>query len=185
MGWDTMKRIPNILTISRIFLSILLLFITTNWFLFMPSYVDISWRNYFACLIFCIASITDFFDGFIARKFNVTSAFGEVFDPLADKMLILSAFISLLVLNRANEWAIFIILSREFFITGLRVVAASFNTNIAASHLGKYKTGFQILAIAFLLADFFPGGEVLLWIAVFVTLYSGLDYSIKYYKAVK
>lgn len=180
-----MKKIPNILTISRILLSILLLFIATSWSSFVPNFVDISWRNYFVCLVFCIASITDFFDGFIARKFNVTSAFGEVFDPLADKMLILSAFISLLLLSRANEWAVFIILCREFFITGLRVVAASQNAIIAASQLGKYKTGFQILAIAFLLADFFPGGEILLWIAVFVTLFSGLDYTIKYYKAIK
>ena len=122
---------------------------------------------------------------YIAREFNSGSVFGEVFDPLADKMLILGAFIGLLYLERANAWAVFIILAREFYITGLRVVVANSRQNIAASSLGKYKTGFQILAIAFLLANIFPGGVLLLWIAVFVTLYSGLDYTLKYYKALK
>ncbi len=179
-----MKHIPNILTLSRILLAVLLLVVMLHWDIIAPSYVHISWRDYCACLIFCIASITDFFDGYIARQFNLGSTFGEVFDPLADKMLILGAFIGLLLLDRANAWAVFIILSREFYITGLRVVAANLKQNVAASSLGKYKTGFQILAIAFLLANFFPGGTLFLWIAVFVTLYSGLDYTFKYYKAV-
>ena len=180
-----MKNIPNILTISRIILAVMLLVVLLHWEAFAPSFVHISWRDFFACLIFCVASITDFFDGYIARKFDLGSTFGEVFDPLADKMLILAGFIGLLELDRANAWAVFIILSREFYITGLRVVAVSFKQNVAASPLGKYKTGFQILAIAFLLANFFPGGTLFLWIAVFVTLYSGLDYTIKYYKAIK
>ena len=153
-----MRHIPNILTCSRILLAVLLLVVMLHWEYIVPAWVDISWRNYFTCLIFCIASITDFFDGYIARQFDLTSAFGEVFDPLADKMLILGAFLGLLLLDRANAWAVFIILSREFYITGLRVVAANLKQNIAASTLGKYKTGLQILAIAFLLADFFPGG---------------------------
>ncbi|PAF50728.1 CDP-diacylglycerol--glycerol-3-phosphate 3-phosphatidyltransferase [Helicobacter sp. 13S00401-1] len=180
-----MRNIPNILTVSRMILAILLLALILHWNSFVPSYVDKTWLNYFSCLIFCIASITDFFDGYIARRFNLKTAFGEVFDPLADKMLILAAFVGLLYLHRANTWAIFIILSREFFITGLRVVAAMGKEKVAASNLGKYKTGFQILAIAFLLADYFPGGNILLWIAVIITLYSGLDYAIKYYKALK
>ena len=188
--------------------------------LLLPDWVDKSWVNYFACLIFCIASITDFFDGYIARNFKLESTFGAVFDPLADKMLILSAFIGLLLVGKANAWAVFIILSREFFITGLRVVVASAKSNrhnkhsdfakthtkdsnenstqhsqdskdsskagehIKASNLGKYKTGVQITAIAFLLAGIFPGGEVLLWLATFITVYSGADYTIKYYKAI-
>ncbi len=180
-----MRHIPNILTISRIILAVLLLIVLLHWHYIVPSWVHISWRDYFACLIFCVASITDFFDGYIAREFNSGSVFGEVFDPLADKMLILGAFIGLLYLERANAWAVFIILAREFYITGLRVVVANSRQNIAASSLGKYKTGFQILAIAFLLANIFPGGVLLLWIAVFVTLYSGLDYTLKYYKALK
>lgn len=180
-----MRHVPNILSISRIILAILLLFVVLHYELIFPAYMDFSWVNYFACLIFCIASLTDFFDGYIAREYNFKSLFGEVFDPLADKMLILSAFIALLVLERANAWAVFLILSREFFITGLRVVVASSGKSVAASQAGKYKTGAQIAAIAFLLADFFPGGEALLWFATFLTLYSGFEYTIKYYKTLK
>lgn len=203
---NLMKSLPNFLTISRIFLSVFLLFFLLHSDLLLPAWVDKSWVNYFACLIFCIASITDFFDGYIARNFKLESTFGAVFDPLADKMLILSAFIGLLLVGKANAWAVFIILSREFFITGLRVVVASAKSNsdfaknpspnstkdsknsskagehIKASNLGKYKTGVQITAIAFLLAGIFPGGEVLLWLATFITVYSGADYTIKYYK---
>ncbi len=178
-----MKKLPNILTIFRILLAIFLLFFLLHSDLLLPEWVDNSWVNYFTCLIFCLASLTDFFDGYIARNYGVESVFGEVFDPLADKMLILSAFIGLLLVERANAWAVFIILSREFFITGLRVVVASSGKSIAASYLGKYKTGVQIAAIAFLLADFFPGGTLLLWIATLITLYSGIDYSVKYYKS--
>lgn len=122
----------------------------------LPDYVDKSWVNYLTCLIFCIASFTDFFDGYIARRYNFHSRFGEVFDPLADKMLILSAFIALLILDRTSPWAVFLILSREFFITGLRVMVAGSGTSVAASRSGKYKTGAQITAIAFYWQIFSP-----------------------------
>lgn len=180
-----MKHLPNILSISRIFLAVLLLFVCLHADVILPPFVDKSWANYLACLIFCIASFTDFFDGYIAREYKVKSKFGEVFDPLADKMLILSAFIALLMLDRASPWAVFLILSREFFITGLRIVVATSGGSVAASSSGKYKTGAQIAAIAFLLLDFFPGGEVLLWFAVALTLYSGADYTIKYIKNIE
>lgn len=183
LKYTIMRNIPNILTIIRIFLTILMLIIIIYGMNTIPAWMHYSWINYLACLIFCIASLTDFFDGYIARQYNVRSRFGEVFDPLADKMLILGAFIGLLVLDKANPWAIFLILSREFFITGLRVIAASDGRNIAASNLGKYKTGFQIGAIAFLLADLFPGGTILLWCATIVTIYSGYDYTKQYYKS--
>lgn len=177
-----MKHVPNFLSISRIVLAILLLFVALHHDMLFPAYVDKSWVNYLTCLIFCVASLTDFFDGYIAREYHLNSRFGEVFDPLADKMLILSAFIALLILDRASPWAAFLILSREFFITGLRVMVAGSGVSVAASKSGKYKTGAQIAAIAFLFADFFPGGEALLWIAVVLTLYSGADYTIKYVK---
>lgn len=180
-----MRHLPNILSISRIFLAILLLAVALHYDALLPSYVDKSWVNYLLCLIFCIASLTDFFDGYIAREYHLGSTFGEVFDPLADKMLILSAFIVLLILERASAWAVFLILSREFFITGLRVMAAGSGSSVAASTSGKYKTGMQIAAIAFLLADFFSGGEILLWLAVILTLYSGADYTLNYYKSLK
>ena len=178
-----MKHLPNILSISRIFLAILLLFVALHYDSILPDCVHRSWVNYLTCLIFCIASLTDFFDGYIAREYHLHSRFGEVFDPLADKMLILSAFIALLMLDRASPWAVFLILSREFFITGLRVMVAGSGASVAASNTGKYKTGAQITAIAFLLADFFPGGEGLEGIAVALTLYSGADYTLKYMKS--
>lgn len=178
------KYLPNMLTIFRILLTILMLIIIIHGKQIFPLWIHYSWINYLACLIFCIASLTDFYDGYIARQYNVRTKFGEVFDPLADKMLILGGFIGLLILDRANPWAIFLILSREFFITGIRVIAAGNGENIAASNLGKYKTGLQIAAISLLLADLFPGGKFLLWCAVIVTIYSGFDYTKKYYKSV-
>ena len=170
-----MKNAPNLLSFSRIFLSfVLLAFVLYRDSLF-PN-IDPSYRDYFTCLIFIIASITDFFDGFIAREYHITTTFGEVFDPLADKMLMLSAFLGLLILSRADVWAVFLILSREFFITGLRVVAVSKGKNIAASSLGKTKTTLQISAIGFLLMNEIWFGTILLWLAVAGTLYSGYDY---------
>lgn len=177
------QKIPNILTFARILLTFFMLWLITHAASALPEGIHPSWMNYLTCLVFCIASWTDFFDGYIARTYDVKSRFGEIFDPLADKMLILGGFIGLLVLERANPWAVFLILSREFFITGLRVIAASDGKNVAASNLGKYKTGFQIAAIAFLLADLFPGGTALLWCAVIVTLVSGFDYTRQYYRA--
>ncbi|WP_181566340.1 CDP-diacylglycerol--glycerol-3-phosphate 3-phosphatidyltransferase [Helicobacter monodelphidis] len=176
-----MRNIPNILTFSRIVFSFLLLGVVLYGEFLLPPPIHPSWRDYFACLIFILASITDFFDGFIAREHQITTTFGEVFDPLADKMLILSAFLALLILKRADVWAIFLILSREFFITGLRVVAISKGISVAASNLGKYKTTLQIGAIGFLLMEYMQIGTVLLWLAVLVTLYSGYDYLKRYW----
>lgn len=172
--WN-IQKLPNLLTILRIFLSFLLLCIILYGESIFSLAVHPTWINYFACLTFCIASITDFFDGFIAREYGVISSFGEIFDPLADKLLMLAAFIGLLVLERANVWAVFLILTREFFITGLRIVAATDGVNVQASKLGKYKTGLQITAVAFLLMDY-SFAPATLWLAVVLTLYSGYDY---------
>ncbi|TLE16212.1 CDP-diacylglycerol--glycerol-3-phosphate 3-phosphatidyltransferase [Helicobacter apodemus] len=172
--WN-IQKLPNILTILRIFFAFLLLCIMLYGQCLLPPPIHPTWINYFACLVFCIASITDFFDGFIAREYEVTSSFGEIFDPLADKLLMLAAFIGLLVLGRADVWAVFLILVREFFITGLRVVAATNGIKVIASNLGKYKTGLQITAVAFLLMDY-SFAPATLWLAVILTLYSGYDY---------
>ena len=177
-----LESLPNILTTLRIVLSFLLLALILYGACILPPPIHPTWINYFACLVFCVASITDFFDGFIARTFNVSSVFGEIFDPLADKLLMLAALIGLLVWNRADVWAVFLILSREFFITGLRVVAASKGIKVAASNLGKYKTGLQITAIAFLFMDY-SFANATLWLAVALTLYSGFDYVRMYVKA--
>ena len=176
-----LKALPNILTTLRIGFAFLLLAILLYGRDWLPDSIHPTWINYLACLVFCLASITDFFDGFIARNFQVTSVFGEIFDPLADKLLMLSAFIGLLILNRADAWAVFLILGREFFITGLRVIAASKGLKVDASNLGKYKTGFKITAIAFLLMDY-SFANATLWLAVIITLYSGYDYAKAYTK---
>jgi CDP-diacylglycerol--glycerol-3-phosphate 3-phosphatidyltransferase len=109
---------------------------------------------------------------------------GAILDPLADKMLTLAAFMGLLMMDRASPWAIYLILTREFFITGLRVMAVGEGHNIAASMAGKTKTVFQMIAIGFLMMDW-PLATPLLWFAVGLTLYSGLEYILGYTKSSK
>ena len=167
-----LQDVPNILAFVRIFLAFLmyLFLVNRNVFSIHPSWID-----YFAALIFVVASITDFFDGYIARNFEATSKLGEILDPLADKMLTLGAFLGLLYLHRANAWAVYLILIREFFITGLRVAMAAEGLSVKASFAGKVKTVSQMGAIGFLLMNW-PCANCLLWIAVALTLYSGADY---------
>lgn len=178
-----MLNLPNILAILRVALAPLffyLLLLTGD----KINGLHLSWINYFAALIFVIASITDFFDGFIARNWNQKTTFGAIIDPLADKMLTLAGFLGLMMIDRANPWAIYLILIREFFITGFRVFMVSEGVNIAASVTGKIKTVFQMIAIGFLTMQWF-GGDILLWIAVGLTLYSGFEYVFAYIKQTK
>ena len=176
-------NLPNLLAFFRILLAPLMFFMLVN----APeifTQIHISWINYFAALIFVIASVTDFFDGFIARSWDQKTKLGAILDPLADKMLILAAFLGLMMLGRASAWAVYLILVREFFITGFRVVMASDGVEVAASMAGKVKTVSQMFAVGFLLMSW-PGGEFLLWIAVVLTLYSGFEYIFAYVKAMK
>ena len=150
------------------------------WIILNPQFFtqhgfDISWNYYFASLLFVLASVTDFFDGFIAREWNQMTMLGAILDPLADKMLTLAAFLGLMVMGDASPWAIYIIIVRELFITGLRTVAVSENISVKASWAGKVKTVGQMIAIGFLLMHW-PFGTALLWFAVFLTLYSGAEY---------
>ncbi|HJE02668.1 CDP-diacylglycerol--glycerol-3-phosphate 3-phosphatidyltransferase [Aliarcobacter thereius] len=175
-------NLPNSLALFRIALAPLLL-----WFLIdraNPLFENWhpSWFDYFAGLIFIIASVTDFFDGFIARAWNQMSKLGGILDPLADKMLVLSGFLGLMVLDRASAWAVFLILSREFFITGLRVVAVAENKNVASTMAGKIKTVVQMFAIGFLIMNW-PYATAILWLAVVLTIYSGFEYTRDYFKA--
>ena len=128
-----------------------------------------------------MASITDFFDGYVARTFDQITTLGKILDPLADKMLTLAGFLGLMMLDRASEWAIFLIITRELFITGLRVSAVSQGLDIAASWMGKVKTVVQMVAIGFLLMEW-PGATLLLWTAVALTLYSGYEYVRDFFK---
>ena len=173
-------NLPNILALFRIALAPLML-----WFLVDRDNAIFatwhpSWLDYFAGLIFVIASVTDFFDGFIARSWDQMTKLGAILDPLADKMLILAGFLGLMVIDRASAWAVFLILSREFFITGLRVVAVSEGKNVASTMAGKVKTVVQMIAIGFLILNW-PFGTELLWAAVALTLYSGYEYIRDYF----
>ena len=174
-----LKNVPNILAFIRVLMAFLMYLFLINRDIFS---IHPSWLDYFAALIFVLASITDFFDGYIARNFDATSKLGEILDPLADKMLILGAFLGLLYLHRANAWAIYLILVREFFITALRIAMVQENLSVKASFAGKVKTVSQMIAIGFLLMDW-PFANVLLWIAVVLTLYSGFEYAKVYVKA--
>ena len=171
-------NLPNILASFRILLAPLMLFFLVYQDIFSW---DKSWYNYFAGLIFVLASITDFFDGYIARKWNQMTKLGAILDPLADKMLMLAGFMGLVYLGRADVFAVFLILSREFFITGLRVAAVSEGKSVASTMSGKVKTVVQMIAIGFLIMQW-PFGTELLWFSVALTLYSGYEYVREYLK---
>jgi CDP-diacylglycerol---glycerol-3-phosphate 3-phosphatidyltransferase len=143
--------------------------------LFTDNGFHITWNYYFASLLFVIASATDFFDGYIAREWKQSTMLGAILDPLADKMLTLAAFLGLMMIGEASAWAIYIIIVRELFITGIRTVAVSEGLNVQASMAGKIKTVLQMIAIGFLLMHW-PFASELLWLAVAITVYSGLEY---------
>jgi CDP-diacylglycerol--glycerol-3-phosphate 3-phosphatidyltransferase len=174
-------NIPNILAFIRLLLAPVMFLFLVNQDAAIFQDIHKSWLNYFAAFIFVVASATDFFDGYVARTFNQITTLGKILDPLADKMLTLAGFLGLMMLGSASPWAIFLILTRELFITGLRVSAVSQGLDIAASWMGKVKTVVQMIAIGFLLMEW-PGGELLLWIAVALTLYSGYEYVRDFFK---
>lgn len=176
-----MMNLPNMLASMRIGLAPLMFIILVNRDLPIFEGIHASWLDYFAALIFVIASATDFFDGYIARHWNQKTQLGAILDPLADKMLTLAAFLGLMMMDRANAWAIYLILTREFFITGLRVAAMGEGKNIAASMAGKVKTVLQMIAIGFLMMNW-PFAQLLLWVSVALTMYSGYEYVIGYTK---
>ncbi|OIP54553.1 MAG: CDP-diacylglycerol--glycerol-3-phosphate 3-phosphatidyltransferase [Helicobacteraceae bacterium CG2_30_36_10] len=170
-----MLNLPNTLASLRILLAPLMFWIILNPQLFTDNGLHITWNYYAASLLFVLASATDFFDGYIAREWNQTTLLGAILDPLADKMLTLAAFLGLMMIEEASAWAIYIIIVRELFITGIRTIAVSEGISVKASMAGKVKTVAQMIAIGFLLMRW-PLGEELLWFAVALTLYSGLEY---------
>jgi len=168
-------NVPNILASIRLLMAPLMFFFLVDRDASIFAGIHYSWLDYGAAFIFVLASVTDFFDGYIARTFNQITTLGAILDPLADKMLTLAGFLGLMMLDRASPWAIYLILTRELFITGLRVSAMSRGMDISASWMGKVKTVVQMIAIGFLLMEW-EGGEALLWLAVVLTLYSGYEY---------
>ena len=142
--------------------------------------------NIWALAVFIVASFTDFLDGYLARKMGLVTDYGKIMDPLADKLLVASAFVCMVETGTVPAWMVIIILAREFAITGLRAVTAGNGTVIAAGKSGKTKTVTQMLAIIFLLTDNwpfslinFPFAYIMLWIALIMTLYSGIEYIFK------
>jgi CDP-diacylglycerol--glycerol-3-phosphate 3-phosphatidyltransferase len=168
----------------RVILAPLMVWIIVNKEYFIENGFHESWVAYFAGLIFVLASVTDFFDGFIAREWNQSSQLGAILDPLADKMLVIGAFLGLMVTGIVSIWIIYIILIRELFISGLRINAISIGVDISASLSGKLKTVVQMIAIGFLLMDWKFADEIL-WFALFLTIYSAIEYILEYIKALK
>jgi len=177
-------NIPNLLAFIRLLLAPVMFFFLVNQDAEIFNGIHPSWINYTAAFIFVVASATDFFDGYIARTFDQITTMGKILDPLADKMLTLAGFLGLMILGTASSWAVFLIITRELFITGLRVSAVAEGLEISASWMGKVKTVVQMIAIGFLLMGWY-GGEIILWIAVALTLYSGYEYVRDFFKKVQ
>lgn len=185
-------NLPNILTLGRIaavpLLVVLLLF---------PGRDACFW----AAAIFSLAAVTDWLDGWLARRWQVVTVLGKFLDPLADKLIVMAALIMLIPHGRVPAWAVFIILAREIVVTGLRSIASSEGVVIAASDLGKYKTIFQMVAIIGLLlhydyywlfglrwelfhVDMHNVGIFYFWVAFVLTVWSGGDYLFKFFKVI-
>jgi len=167
-------NLPNKLTMLRV---IMIPFFIV--FLLVPITPYDKW---IALAIFIIASLTDLLDGKIARKYNLVTNFGKFMDPLADKLLVCSALICLIELNKIPAWMVIIIIAREFIISGFRLVASDNGVVIAASYWGKFKTTFQMIAVCLLIADIEAINlltQVILWIAVILTVVSLIDYLVK------
>ena len=148
--------------------------------------------TFIAALLFSAAAITDYLDGYFARTRGLVTNFGKIMDPVADKLLASSAFIMLSSLGWVPGWIVCIIIGREIAVTGLRNFVVENREDIAASSLGKYKTGFQIAAIIPLLfhypyfgVNFHAIGTLFLWAALVLTVWSGVDYFIKFKKYLK
>lgn len=183
-------NLPNALTLTRIAAVPVVLAL-----LLFESRANCFW----AAVVFSVAAITDWLDGYLARKWQVETVLGKFLDPLADKLIVMVALIMLIPLDRVPAWAVFIILAREMLVTGLRSIASSEGIVIAASPLGKYKTIFQMIAIIGLLLHyryywffgleldiFYPSmhnaGIVFFYAAFVLTVWSGGDYLVKFFR---
>ena len=147
---------------------------------------QIPFANILALIIFLVAAITDFIDGYIARKYNMITDFGKFMDPLADKLLVTAALLMLLENTLISGWVVFVILAREFIVTGFRTIAASKGVVIAAGWLGKIKTVVQFIMISTLLLLNYPFellnlpvDQIFVALAVILTLASGGEYIYK------
>ena len=167
-------NLPNKLTVLRV---IMVPFFVA--FMLYPLMGDAS--KYVALVLFCIASFTDFLDGYLARKNNLVTNFGKFMDPLADKLLVCSALICLSSTGQLATWIVLVIIAREFIISGFRLVASDNGIVIAASYWGKFKTVSHMAMIILLILDFQNPvfgviTSVVVWIGVALTIISLVDY---------
>ncbi len=168
-------NLPNKLTILRVCM-------IPFFVVFMLGDITGAADQWIAAAIFVIASFTDFLDGNIARKYNLVTNFGKFMDPLADKLLVCSAMICLVEMGRLPAWIVIIIISREFIISGFRLIASDNGVVIAASYWGKFKTVFQMIMIVVLILNLSGFGiveTVLIWISLILTVVSLVDYIVK------
>lgn len=178
-------NLPNKITVSRILLIpvfvVVMMFETESTIKLFGA--DIPLNHFIGALIFIFASATDWVDGYYARKLNLVTNFGKFLDPLADKLLVSAALILLVELQLAPAWVVIIIISREFAVTGLRLILAGQGEVVAANQLGKIKTWTQIVAISALLLHNtvftligVPFDQIMLYVSLFFTVWSGWDY---------
>lgn len=170
-------NLPNKITMIRVIL--------IPFFVFFMLTDFVPYSNVIAVAIFIVASLTDTLDGYLARKYELVSNFGKFMDPLADKLLVCSALICLIELGQLPSWMVIIIVSREFIISGFRLIAAEQGIVIAASYWGKFKTTFQMIAVILMIVDL-PVLHILTvactWIALVLTVVSLVDYIAKNHK---
>lgn len=176
-------RHPNTLTLYRILavpVIVVLMLYPNRFFAFV------------AAIVFSAAAITDYLDGYLARRFDLVSSFGKIMDPVADKLLTCTALIMLTSHGWIPGWMVCVIIGREIAVTGLRNFVAENRADVSASALGKYKTGFQVAALIpllwhypFLGIDFHAIGMVFLWGALILTIWSGVDYFIRFRRFLK
>lgn len=172
-------NLPNKLTILRVILIPFFVF----FLLFQGGENDTC--RMISLVIFIIASLTDLLDGKIARKYNLVTNFGKFMDPLADKLLVCAALICLVELKQLPAWMVIIIISREFIISGFRLVASDNGVVIAASYWGKFKTTFQMFAVILLILNIpslIFATNLCVWVALVLTIISLVDYIAKNYK---
>ena len=177
-------NLPNKLTVFRVILVIpfviLLLGQNAGWGWYDAVFGGVmEYMNWITLAIFVIACLTDLIDGKIARKYNLVTNFGKFMDPLADKLLVCAAMICLIELGRIPSYIVVIIISREFIISGFRLIASDNGIVIAASMWGKYKTTFQMIMVILMLANI-PALQlataIVMWIATALTIISLVDY---------
>ncbi len=164
-------NLPTRITLFRIFLIPIVIVL-----LISPAF----WSCFLAALIFGLAAATDWLDGYLARMTNEETLLGKLLDPIADKLLVLSALIPLVELDRVSAWIVVVIIGREFAVSGLRTIAGSYDIYFAAGSIGKWKMGMEITAILFLILDFnflfHIIGQLTIWIAMILSLISAVDY---------